>query len=56
MRPAGLTVGQVRAPALFVWGADDPIGGEAIARRLVNMLPNAELDVMPRSRPRPVDR
>jgi pimeloyl-ACP methyl ester carboxylesterase len=38
---------QVRAPALFLWGEDDPMGGEAVARRFVNGLAAAELEVLP---------
>ena len=37
----------VKAPAYFLWGADDPMGGEEIARRFVAQLPNAELELMP---------
>lgn len=38
---------RVVCPTLFVWGAQDPFGGEPVARALVDRLPNAELDVMP---------
>lgn len=38
---------RVVCPTLFVWGGGDPFGGEAVARALVDRLPNAELDVMP---------
>jgi pimeloyl-ACP methyl ester carboxylesterase len=38
---------QVRAPALFLWGEDDPMGGEAVARRFVNGLAAPELEVLP---------
>ena len=38
---------RVACPSLFVWGARDPFGGEAVARALVDRLPNAELDLMP---------
>lgn len=34
-------------PVLFLWGADDPNGGVAIARSFAPRLPNAELVVIP---------
>lgn len=34
-------------PTLFLWGADDPNGGERIARSFAPRLPNAELVVIP---------
>lgn len=40
---------RVVCPTLFVWGARDPFGGEAVARALVDRLPNAELDLMPQA-------
>ena len=38
---------RVVCPTFFVWGARDPFGGEAVARALVDRLPNAVLDLMP---------
>jgi pimeloyl-ACP methyl ester carboxylesterase len=38
---------RVVCPTLFVWGARDPFGGEAVAHALVDRLPNAALDLMP---------
>ncbi len=38
---------RVVAPSLFLWGTDDPMGGEEIARTFVSNLPNAELEMMP---------
>jgi pimeloyl-ACP methyl ester carboxylesterase len=38
---------RVVCPTLFVWGARDPFGGEAVACALVDRLPHAELVLMP---------
>ena len=35
---------RISAPVQFVWGAEDPNGGQEIARQFVGLLPNAELD------------
>ena len=37
----------VKAPAYFLWGAEDPFGGTDVARRFVPQIPNAELELMP---------
>ncbi len=37
----------VSAPTLFLWGADDPFGGAAVARRLVKLMPHAWLTMVP---------
>ena len=37
----------IRTPVYFLWGEGDPFGGEEIARRLVDRLPNAELELLP---------
>jgi pimeloyl-ACP methyl ester carboxylesterase len=37
----------VKAPTLLHWGADDTFGGEDVARRLVGLLPDAVLDLVP---------
>ncbi|MEM7139982.1 MAG: alpha/beta hydrolase [Actinomycetota bacterium] len=34
-------------PILFLWGADDPNGGEAVARAFAPRLPDARLHVIP---------
>ena len=39
----------VEAPTVFLWGADDGFGGEAVARGVVERMPNAELVMIPRS-------
>lgn len=39
-------VGNVRAPTLFLWGENDPFGGPEVGRRLVERMPNAELEVL----------
>jgi pimeloyl-ACP methyl ester carboxylesterase len=38
---------EISQPALFLWGDDDPFGGEAIAREFVRPFPNARLDLLP---------
>ncbi len=40
-------LGRVSAPSLFLWGTDDPMGGETIARGFVSQVPNAELEMIP---------
>lgn len=41
------TIRSVTAPVFLLWGENDPFGGEAAARRLLALLPNAELELMP---------
>lgn len=38
---------RVETPTYFWWGADDTFGGEKCARRLVEMLPDARLEMVP---------
>ena len=38
---------RVSAPVRFIWGADDPNGGEDVARSFAAFFPNSELDVLP---------
>lgn len=38
---------RVRAPAYFLWGDEDPLGGAQIARQFVSQLPDAELELLP---------
>lgn len=38
---------KVTMPVYFLWGQDDPNGGEGVARRLVSQLPDATLEMMP---------
>ena len=38
---------KLEMPVLFLWGADDPNGGEAVAREFVPRLADAELVVIP---------
>ena len=33
-------------PTLFLWGDEDPNGGEAVAKKFVSRLPNAQLEVI----------
>jgi pimeloyl-ACP methyl ester carboxylesterase len=47
-----LTAIQLRAvgtPTLLLWGEDDGFGGSATARGVAELLPNAELELLPRS-------
>ena len=37
----------ITVPSLFLWGADDPFGGEDVAARFVPRIPGAELVVLP---------
>jgi 2-hydroxy-6-oxonona-2,4-dienedioate hydrolase len=37
----------VSVPTLFWWGADDTFGGEAVARHLVEVMPDARLTMVP---------
>ncbi len=37
----------IHAPTLFLWGELDPNGGSEIARRFADLLPHAELELMP---------
>jgi 2-hydroxy-6-oxonona-2,4-dienedioate hydrolase len=45
MAPALL--GAVKAPSLLYWGADDAFGGGSVARRLADLLPDAEIEMVP---------
>lgn len=38
---------RVTAPTYFLWGADDTFGGEEVARRLVDAMPDAVLEMLP---------
>jgi 2-hydroxy-6-oxonona-2,4-dienedioate hydrolase len=40
-------LGNVASPTHFLWGANDAYGGEAVGRRMVGLLPEAEIEVMP---------
>lgn len=44
--PANL-LASMQTPIYFLWGAEDPLGGADIARRFVEQIPNAELELMP---------
>lgn len=44
--PASL-LAQISTPALFLWGADDPMGGEEIARAFASQCPNGVLELIP---------
>lgn len=36
----------VQSPTRFLWGSNDPYGDEAVARRLVDAMPDAQLEVL----------
>ena len=36
----------ITTPTLFLWGENDPFGGEAVARRLVDLMPNGVLEML----------
>jgi pimeloyl-ACP methyl ester carboxylesterase len=38
---------RVTMPVLFLWGDEDPNGGEAVARSFVTRFPRAQLEVIP---------
>ena len=40
---------RIRNPVSLIWGADDPNGGESIARAFAARFPTAELHVLPRA-------
>ena len=40
---------RVTMPTLFLWGDEDPNGGELVAKHLVARLPNAQLELIPRA-------
>jgi 2-hydroxy-6-oxonona-2,4-dienedioate hydrolase len=44
--PAAL-LASVRTPTRFIWGGQDPFGGPEIARAIVAMIPDAELELLP---------
>jgi pimeloyl-ACP methyl ester carboxylesterase len=37
---------RITTPALFLWGDEDPVGGDEVARAFVARLPNAELEII----------
>lgn len=52
--PAGYTIpdelfGAVTAPTLFLWGEDDAFGGPDVARRVVDLMPDASVRFLPGS-------
>ena len=40
---------RVTMPTLFLWGDEDPNGGELVAKQFVARLPNAQLEVIPQA-------
>ena len=39
-------VSSITTRTLFLWGENDPFGGEAVARRLVDLMPNGVLEML----------
>src|SRR5881296_2072410 len=37
----------IRTPVYFLWGQEDPFGGEDIAREFVKAVPNCQLEIVP---------
>jgi pimeloyl-ACP methyl ester carboxylesterase len=44
--PAAL-LESIRTPTRFIWGGHDPFGGPEVARAIVAMIPDAELELLP---------
>ena len=44
--PAEL-LARILTPVSFLWGDEDPFGGAAVAREFVDLLANAELELLP---------
>ena len=44
--PAEL-LASIETPVYFLWGAEDPLGGEEVAHDFVKQIPNAQLEIMP---------
>ena len=40
-------IASIATPTLFLWGENDPFGGEEVARRLVDLMPNSVLEMLP---------
>jgi 2-hydroxy-6-oxonona-2,4-dienedioate hydrolase len=38
---------QVKSPSYFLWGENDVYGGESVARRVVDSIPSAQLEMLP---------
>lgn len=45
----GAVLARVSTPTLFLWGAEDCFGGEAVARTVVAAMPRARLELLPAS-------
>ena len=43
---AGSLLASIRTPVQFIWGADDPIGGEDVARAFAAQFSNTGLEVL----------
>lgn len=47
MRFTPAELGSLDIPVLLVWGADDPLGGADVARRVCELIPRAQLELLP---------
>ena len=43
------SIRSVQTPTLFLWGEDDAFGGRDVADHMVELMPNAELEMLPES-------
>ena len=43
------TVAKLTMPTLFLWGDEDPNGGELVAKEFVARLPDAQLRIIPQA-------
>lgn len=42
-------LGRVQTPLLFLWGSEDPFGGEDVAQHFTARIPDAELEMVPKA-------
>lgn len=40
-------IGKIKAPVLFIWGGEDPMGGETVARPFAAKFDNATVEMLP---------
>ena len=43
----GALISRISKPTLFVWGGEDPMGGEAVARRFASEFSDATVEILP---------
>jgi pimeloyl-ACP methyl ester carboxylesterase len=47
MRIKGEELARLNMPTLIIWGKDDPLGGEEVARNTSEAIPNSQLELLP---------